>query len=75
MHGHWLRTCRIPKHLTDLYQASLKQNTVETNFIHKDGSENHNACIDVNTYLDVSDFFENSDKTENMLSGGIIRDD
>ncbi|KAG5253315.1 Retrovirus-related polyprotein from transposon [Salix suchowensis] len=75
MHGHWSRTCRTPKHLTDLYQASLKQNTVETNFIHKDGSENHNACIDVNTYLDVSDFFENSDKTKNMLSGGIIRDD
>ena len=33
----------------------------------KDGSENHNA------YIDVSDFFENSDKTKNMLSGGIIR--
>ncbi|KAL6584777.1 hypothetical protein OROMI_004066 [Orobanche minor] len=30
MKGHWSRTCRISKHLVDLYQASLKG--VETNF-------------------------------------------
>ena len=23
--GHWSRTCRTPKHLVDLYQASLKE--------------------------------------------------
>ena len=23
--GHWSRTCRMPKHLVDLYQASLKE--------------------------------------------------
>ena len=69
MHCHWLRTCRTPKHFTYLYQAFLKQNTVETNFIYKDVYENHNACID------VSNFFENSNKIENMLSGRIIGDD
>ncbi|XP_068339127.1 uncharacterized protein [Pyrus communis] len=31
--GHWARTCRIPKHLVDLYQASLKEKDVETNFL------------------------------------------
>ncbi|XP_068339098.1 uncharacterized protein [Pyrus communis] len=31
--GHWARTCRTPKHLLDLYQASLKEKGVETNFI------------------------------------------
>ena len=75
MHGHWSRTCRTPKHLTNLYQASLKQNTVEINFIHKDRSGNHNACIDVNIYVDISNFFKNSDKTENMLNGEIIIND
>jgi hypothetical protein len=36
----------------------MKQNAVETYFIHKDDFEGQNA------YLDVSDFFENSDKTD-----------
>ncbi|CAN6712483.1 unnamed protein product [Malus baccata var. baccata] len=31
--GHWARTCRIPKHLVDLYQASFKEKGVETNFL------------------------------------------
>ncbi|XP_068319772.1 uncharacterized protein [Pyrus communis] len=31
--GHWGRTCRTPKHLVDLYQASLKEKGVETNFL------------------------------------------
>ena len=73
--GHWSRICCIPKHLINLYQASQEQNVVETNLIHKDDSENHNAYVDVNIYLVVSDFFENSNKIENMLSGGIFRDD
>ena len=25
MEGHWSRTCRMTKHLVDLYQASLKE--------------------------------------------------
>ena len=66
MDGHWSYTCRTPKHLTSFYQASPKQNTIETNFIHKDNFKGHNA------YLDISDFFENPDKTNNILSGGIL---
>ncbi|CAN6557255.1 unnamed protein product [Malus baccata var. baccata] len=31
--GHWVRTCRTPKHLVDLYQASLKEKGVKTNFL------------------------------------------
>ncbi|XP_050157494.1 uncharacterized protein LOC126631397 [Malus sylvestris] len=31
--GHWVHTCRTPKHLVDLYQASLKEKGVETNFL------------------------------------------
>jgi hypothetical protein len=75
MHGHSSRTCRTPKHLTYLYQAFFKQNAVETNFIHKEDLEGYNAYLDVNIYLDVYDFFENPDKIDNMLSGGILRDD
>ena len=35
MKGHWSRTCRTPKHLVDLYQASLndKGKSIETNFV------------------------------------------
>ncbi|KAI5343662.1 hypothetical protein L3X38_011538 [Prunus dulcis] len=29
--GHWARACYTPKHLVDLYQASLKNRKVETN--------------------------------------------
>ncbi|XP_034227504.1 uncharacterized protein LOC117636893 [Prunus dulcis] len=31
--GHWVRACRTPKHLADLYQASLKNRKVEINYI------------------------------------------
>ena len=35
MKGHWSRTYRMPKHLVDLYQASLndKEKSIETNFV------------------------------------------
>ena len=35
MKGHWSRTCRMTKHLVDLYQASVKGKgkQIETNFI------------------------------------------
>jgi len=68
IHGHCFRTCHTPKHLTDLYQSSLEQNAVETNFINKDDFEGHNA------YLDVNDFFKRPYKTDNMLSGRILED-
>ncbi|KAB2634611.1 hypothetical protein D8674_038086 [Pyrus ussuriensis x Pyrus communis] len=31
--GYWVRTYRTPKHLVDLYQASIKEKGVETNFL------------------------------------------
>ena len=54
MKGHWLRTCRTPKHLVDLYQVSIKAKgkEIEMNFIDSDGQ------VDL-THLDVSHFFEN----------------
>ncbi|XP_050121368.1 uncharacterized protein LOC126599024 [Malus sylvestris] len=60
--GHWVRTCRTPKHLVELYKASLKKKGVETNFLDQakpmdipdpvfDLSRQFDA-----THLDVSDF-------------------
>ncbi|XP_068338939.1 uncharacterized protein [Pyrus communis] len=60
--GNWACTCRTPKYLVDLYQASIKEKGVETNFL------DHVKPIDIpdpvcylsgqlnTTYLDVSDF-------------------
>jgi len=61
--GHWVRTCRTPRHLVDLYQASLKNGGkhIETNFAFNDGLDD--KAIDV-THLDVADFF--SDPNENI---------
>ncbi|XP_078148856.1 uncharacterized protein LOC144544271 [Carex rostrata] len=55
--GHWSRTCRTPKHLVDLYQASLKNKNkkIETNLVCDDNFDN--SELDV-THLDVADFFE-----------------
>ena len=50
--GSWSRTYRMPKHLADFYQSSIKGKEVEMNFIDSDGQ------VDL-THLDVSDFFEN----------------
>ena len=37
--GHWSHTCRTPKHLVDLYQASIKAKAkeIEMNFIDGNG--------------------------------------
>ncbi|KAL6269490.1 hypothetical protein ACE6H2_026401 [Prunus campanulata] len=58
--GHWSRTCRTPKHLADLYQASLKTKKVETNYVEPDppaidDSSEISHQLD-KTHLDVSDF-------------------
>ena len=62
--GHWSRTCRTPKHLVELYQASLKAKgkEVETNFI------DHDEPVDI-THLDVSDFFEDPNGNIGHLIG------
>ena len=48
MEGHWSCTCHTPKHLVDLYQASIKGKGkgIETNFV------NHNDPEDPMNYLD-----------------------
>jgi hypothetical protein len=53
MTNHWSRTCRTPKHLVELYQASIKKKgkEVETNII-----ENESSGLLMDTHLDVSDF-------------------
>ena len=60
--GHWARTCRTPKHLVDLYQASLKEKGVETNFLDQarpmdilDPVLNLSGQLNT-THLDASDF-------------------
>ncbi|XP_070035070.1 uncharacterized protein [Nicotiana tomentosiformis] len=47
---HWSRTCRMPKHLVELYQASLKktEKNAEANFISEDN-------LDF-MHLDVADY-------------------
>ncbi|KAL6277738.1 hypothetical protein ACE6H2_021339 [Prunus campanulata] len=58
--GHWMRTCRTPRHLADLYQTSLKNRKVETNYVAPDppaidGSSEISRRLN-KTHLDVSDF-------------------
>ena len=60
--GNWARTCRTPKHLVDLYQASLKEKGVETNFLDQAKPmgipypvSDLSGKLDT-THLDVSDF-------------------
>lgn len=66
--GHWARTCRTPKHLVVLYQASLKDKNVEANFIDQadtglDSSKSDTTPMDLDldksntTHLEASDFF------------------
>ena len=59
---HWARTCRTPKQLVDLYQASLKEKGVETNFLDQaKPMDIPDPVCDLSgqlntTHLDVSDF-------------------
>ncbi|XP_074367589.1 uncharacterized protein LOC141708019 [Apium graveolens] len=61
MKGHWSRTCRTPKHLADLYQASLKDKgkNVEANLDFEDNEHADNLLT--MTYLDTADFYETPD--------------
>lgn len=65
--GHWSRTCCTPKHLVELYQASLKKmdNIAEANFITKDNVKP--------MHLDVAEFFEHLEgKIDHMIKDGSI---
>ena len=62
MKGHWLRTFRTPKHLVDLYQASIKAKgkEIEMNFTDYDG-------LDL-TYYDIDFFGGLSEKIEHLVN-------
>ena len=62
MKGHWSRTCRTPKHLVDLYQASIKakKKEIEMNFIDGDG-------LDL-TYYDIDFFGGPNEKTDHLIN-------
>ncbi|XP_016556213.2 uncharacterized protein LOC107855720 [Capsicum annuum] len=65
--GHYQRGCRTPKHLVELYQASLKKKgkSPEANFV----SKNH---VDI-AHLDVADFFENPEgKIDHLIGDGSV---
>ncbi|XP_070003050.1 uncharacterized protein LOC142165828 [Nicotiana tabacum] len=66
---HWAKICRIPKHLVELYQASLKNKGPEANLVYDNE-------FDI-THLDVADFFEHPDEKINHLicDGSVVRDD
>ncbi|XP_013665574.1 uncharacterized protein LOC106370044 [Brassica napus] len=58
MKGHWVRSCRTPKHLADLYRESQKgkeKGRGETNFISDEPGPSFHGLND-DTHLDVSDF-------------------
>ncbi|KAK9698846.1 hypothetical protein RND81_08G135400 [Saponaria officinalis] len=55
--GHWADICRTPKHLAELYQASIKAKEVETNFAQ------YEIRID-NMHLDLPDFKANANNNE-----------
>ena len=73
MKGHWMRTCRTPKHLADLYQESLKkkEKKVETNFMQGDDAFDDDH-VDI-THLDVADFFTHPEgRIDHLIGDGTV---
>ncbi|XP_075095127.1 uncharacterized protein LOC142173436 [Nicotiana tabacum] len=66
---YWVNICRTPRHLVELYQASLKNKGLEANFV------SHNE-FDI-THLDVADFFEHPEgKIDHLIGdGSVVKDD
>ncbi|PIM98030.1 hypothetical protein CDL12_29491 [Handroanthus impetiginosus] len=78
--GHWSRICRTPKHLVELYQASLKKKNKNieanlTNFINNFDNDNDNDTNDIDiAHLDVTDFFEHrEDKIDHLIGNGNVQ--
>ena len=80
MKGHWPHTCRMAKHLANLYQASTKEKGkgFEMNFsCHSDPKDNMGYFdtrngVDI-THLDVSDFFEDPNgKIDHLIDDGDV---
>ena len=79
MEGHWSRTCRTPKHLVDLYQASIKEKGkgIETNFVDYNDFEDPMNYLDLPngidmTHFDVSNFFNDDGKIDNLIGDGNV---
>ncbi|XP_074336793.1 uncharacterized protein LOC141673966 [Apium graveolens] len=72
MKGHWSCTCRMPKHLVDLYKAFQKEKgkIVEANLAFRNEEPEYNPS-DM-TYLDVTDFYENPEGNDNMNDTDMI---
>ena len=62
MKGHWSRTYRTPKHVVDLYQASIraKGKEIEMSFTDGDG-------LDL-TYYDIDFFGGPNEKTNHLIN-------
>ena len=62
MKGHWWRTCHTPKHLVDLYQASIREKgkEIEMNFTYRNG-------LDL-TYYDTNFFGGPSEKIYYLMN-------
>nr|XP_043630254.1 keratin-associated protein 6-2-like [Erigeron canadensis] len=65
---HWVRACRTPKHLVELYEKSLKKwKGAEVNFVYDDGKIDSPIGKDFGghedqantTHLEVGDFLDN----------------
>ncbi|XP_070005267.1 uncharacterized protein LOC107769870 [Nicotiana tabacum] len=67
--GHWANIYRVPRHLVELYQASLKNKGPEANFV-------SNNDFDI-THLDVTDFFKHPNEKIDHLIGdrSVVKDD
>ncbi|XP_070013766.1 uncharacterized protein [Nicotiana sylvestris] len=67
--GHWANICRVPRHLVELYQVSLKNKGLEANFVYDNE-------FDI-THLDVADFFEHPDgKIDHLIGdGSVVKND
>jgi hypothetical protein len=80
MKGYWQRTCRMLKHLIDLYQAFIKEKRkgIEMNFTHHSDSKDHMSYSDIPnkvdiTHVDVSDFFEDANgKIDHLIGDGNV---
>ncbi|XP_074336330.1 uncharacterized protein LOC141673479 [Apium graveolens] len=66
MKGHWSCTCRMPKHLADLYKASQKEKgkIAEANLAFQNEGPEYNPS-DM-THLHASDFYEIPEGSGNM---------
>ncbi|PIN02180.1 hypothetical protein CDL12_25310 [Handroanthus impetiginosus] len=73
---HWSCICRTPKHLVELYQASLKKKSksVEVNFTNSINDFDNDANdIDI-AHLDVVDFFEDPEgKIDHLIGDGNVQ--